>query len=177
MDAENHMSFIASSLTYRTKILTVVLFSFLISACQSGNVKPEKNTPIKSTFNQDSTVYFAKRTASLSLRASFTEAGEQKSTPASPIQILSRGYQLQFRSIQRKNIAVEQVSIIAGGKKITLTEKIFFVPANKGITLSVSLADTEFISQHNDAVIRFKYNGESQLMSIKRHQIEAFKPL
>ena len=110
------------------------------------------------------------------MRASFSSTNPANRDPQKPllIQTLAGAYKLQFRSIRPDNLLIDEVSIVAGGKKIAITEGSFFVPANKGITLSLSLDDTQFIAQHSDTVLRFKADNISQLMSIKNHKISEF---
>jgi hypothetical protein len=110
------------------------------------------------------------------MRASFSSTNPTNRDTQKPllVQTLAGAYKLQFRSIQPDNLLVDQVSIVVGGKKIAITEGSFFVPANKGITLSLSLEDTQFIAQHNDATLRFKADNISQLIMIKDHKISEF---
>jgi uncharacterized lipoprotein YajG len=147
-----------------------VLLSLLLAGCQTTPSALNKTqSSAKSTLiHQDSTVYFAKKTASISMRASFsnTSGGVQQS--------LVDGYKLQFRSIQKRNISIRRVSIIAGGKKIILSEQGFLLPPHQGATLPISIEDTHFIAQQEDAVLRFKYEGESQLMTIRQHRLKEF---
>ena len=149
-----------------------LLLPLLLSACQGTPTTPKKDqtTVSKPLIHQDSTIYFANKTASISMRASFTNTG------GGTEQALATGYKLQFRSIQEGNVSISQVSIIAGGKKITLNEQGFLLPPNQGATLSINLEDTRYITGHPDATLRFKYEGESQLMSIKQHRLSEFAP-
>jgi len=147
----------------------LVFLCTLIGGCQTASTKEASpSNPIQnSLIHQDSTVYFADKTASISMRASFINNGSLE-------QPIADGYKLQFRSIKKGNVLISQVSIVAGGKKISLTEGSFFVPYNKGINLQLSKEDTLFISQHNDATFRFKHDNESYLMSIRQHKINEF---
>ena len=155
----------------------LLLIVGMLAACESQQTRPENSktsdsdTSSQNIIHQDSTVYFANRTASVSLRASFI------SQPASIYQTLNTGYKIQLRSIQRRNISISQVSIIAGGRKIELSKKSFLLPPNKAIILDINLDDTLFIQQQADAVLQFKYDGKSQLMSLKEHQLSQFSPL
>jgi hypothetical protein len=62
-----------------------------------------------------------------------------------------------------------------GGRKIVIAKDAFFVPYNKGITLSLSLEDTQYISQHDNAVLGFTYDNKSLVVTIKNHKISNFK--
>ena len=147
----------------------------LIGGCSITT--PRQNTtepPPKNHAIYDSTVYFAKRTASVSLRASFLNQPSNVLPGGPPA--FAKGYKLQFRSISKTNRSISQASIIAGGKKIALTPEAFFIPLNKGATLSISLEDTNYIHQYNNAILRFKYNNESVFFTISNNQISEFIP-
>ena len=150
-----------------TRITLMIVLAMILIGCQSQATKPE--APVaKPLIHEDSTVYFADKTASLSMRATFESENQSHQ------QELTRGYKFQFRSIQKRNVSISQVSIIAGGKKINLSENRFLLPPQKGITLNLSLEDTHYIDQQQDAILRFKYEGESQLMSLKGHRLIEF---
>ncbi|ODS24587.1 hypothetical protein AB835_03120 [Candidatus Endobugula sertula] len=102
------------------------------------------------------------------MRASFSQK------PQTIKQQLARGYKLQLRSIHQQSILISQMSIIAGGKKISLNEGSFIVVPQKSVNLSLSPEDSQYISQQSDALLRFKYNGASQLISISNHQLSNF---
>lgn len=158
---------------YRNNIKLLLLLLWLpliLAACQSGPTTPEKPTNKTTFIHQDSTVYFAGKRASISMRASFTN------TANGTEQSLVNGYKLQFRSIEKRNVSITQVSIIAGGKKISLNERGFLLPPSRGATLEVSMEDTRYITESADALLRFKYEGESQLMVIKNHSLSQFAP-
>ncbi len=168
-------------------LVYTLLISLILTGCQTAPSKKvaANNTPSSSVknhgrtslFHQDSTIYFSNRQASISMRASL-----ESSTPSDAlsnsrplfIKDLKAGYKLQFRSIHQENILIEQMSIVAGGKLFIITEKPFFIPSNKSVNLSLSLEDSLFISQQDDAVLRFKYEGESQLLTIKSHKLNNF---
>ena len=123
-------------------------------------------------FYQDSTVYFAEESASISMRASFLnqlqEQGEQV------IQPFAQGYRLQFRSLEEPPPSLGTVAIIAGGRKIELTGSSIIIPSKQGITFSISLENTRFISEQSDSVLQFKYQGESYFMLINDHRLSDF---
>lgn len=152
---------------YKTSI-TVLCCVFLM-ACGSTTTKPvvKPQTPTN-IIHQDSTQYFAKETGSISMRATFLNNSGSTQQP------FVEGYKFQFRSIQQKNVPVSQVSIIAGGQKFALAENAFFVPPNQGINLALSIKDSQIISQQADAILRFKANNQSYIMSISNHQLIPF---
>ena len=144
----------------------------MLIACQAALPK-ETASSQHTLLHNDSTVYFNDRKASVSMRASFSNnIDHNEDSPI--IQTLSTGYKLQFRSISRENVLINNVFIIAGGKRIIVSEGDFFVAPNKGITLSLSHEDSLFIQQQNDAVLRFTIDGESQLMNMKHHKLTEF---
>lgn len=153
----------------------LILFGVVILGCKNTPVI-EKPVVKENVIYQDSTVYFANKTASISLRASLlnTIPSNKESNHPLVIQPLTKGYQLQFRSINKENISISQASIVAGGKKITISDAAFFIPYNQGITLSLSLEDTQYISQQSDAVLRFKYNNHSVIITLSNHTIKEF---
>lgn len=150
----------------------ITLCSLILIACQAA--LPKESAPAQhELLHNDSTVYFNDRKASVSMRASFSNnTGQHKN--ASFTQTLSTGYKLQFRSISRENVLINNVFIIAGGKRIIVSESDFFVAPNKGITLALSHEDSLFIQQKNDAVLRFAIDGKSQLMNMRHHKLSEF---
>lgn len=163
-----------------TSKFCVLLLAALLMGCQSARPNQvEKNIATsevnQSVFYQDSTLYFAEKTASISLRASFTQqvvSNEQ----SQELQPLANGYKFQFRSTNTQNRIIGNASIVAGGKKITITDKTLFIPQNQGLTVSISLEDTVLIESQGQAVLGFEYNGESQLFTIINHQLAPFIP-
>jgi len=161
-----------------TIIVSLCLLALTLASCvhtPSTTETVEKDT----VFHQESTLYFANKTASISMRASFTntssnEANGARSKPLI-VQPLAEGYKLQFRTINKDNLLINQASIIVGGRKIPIAKGAFFVPYNKGVTLSLSLEDTQYISQHDNATLGINYDDESLLMTIKNHKISIFK--
>ncbi|MFT5117009.1 MAG: hypothetical protein ACI9NY_000536 [Kiritimatiellia bacterium] len=148
----------------------------LISILGCVHAPPPKKVAQQATiFHQESTVYFANKTASISMRASFSNALQNKSSGPLIVQPLIEGYKLQFRTLKKDNLLIKQASIIVGGKKIVIADDAFFVPYNKGISLSLSLEDTQYISQHDNAILGFNYDNESLLVSIKSHKLSNFK--
>jgi hypothetical protein len=172
--------FVAATLRkVASKRLTVLLgLSLLITACANIDTDTpvaEKNTP--DIFHQDSTVYFSDKKSSVSLRASFiqkTSAPSDTTTSIVTTQSLMNGYKLQFRSILKGNNAVEKISIIAGGKRIILSDTSLFIQTNKGLTINTNKEDTRFIMEQSDATLRFKFNQKSYLMSIRNHTLSEF---
>jgi len=143
----------------------ILIFLILLAGCKGQLTQPPERPVALPLIYEDSTVYFADNTASLSMRASF------ESDSQSYHQTLTEGYKFQFRSIQKRNILISQVSIISGGEKINVSTNRFLLPPQQGITLSLSLEDTRRIAQQDEAILRFKYEGDSQLMSIKAHRL------
>jgi hypothetical protein len=159
----------------KLRYLLLILPLMALFACT--NTPSAKPIEVKEEIlHQDSTVYFANRKASISMRASFSNTIKASPDTNKPliIQPLFEGYKLQFRSIAQENMLIDQVSIVADGRNIVLADNSFFIPPNKGITLSVSLEDTLFISQQAEAVLRFKFNNASKIITIKNHQISEF---
>jgi hypothetical protein len=158
------------------RLAVLLSFFLLLTACANTDAPvAEKHTP--DIFHQDSTVYFSDKKASVSLRASFIqEISEPSNTKESRIttQSLMNGYQLQFRAILKGNNTVEQVSIIAGGKRFLLSDKPLFIQVNKGLTINTNKEDAVFIMNQSDATLRFKFNQASYLMSIRHHTLSEF---
>ena len=156
--------------------LTVLLsLSLLMTACVSTDAPvAKKNTP--DIFHQDSTVYFADKKASISLRASFIQKTNESTdtTSNTTTQSLMGGYKLQFRSIFKGNSTIGHVSIIAGGRRIVLSDKPLFIQSTKGLTINTSIEDALFIMAYNDATLRFTFNQTSHLMSINNHTLSEF---
>lgn len=159
-------------LRFFLRFFIVIFFSAVLVACQTTSTRDKANTANQAAkasdvFHRDSTHYFADKTASVSLRATFSNtenANEQK---------LLSGYKLQFRTINLKGGTIGQVTIIAGGRQITLSENGFVIPPNQGINLQLSLEDTRFIHQQNDGLLRFRFQDESQLIQIQDHALQA----
>ncbi len=160
--------------------LILIISSLLILGCQTTSTtqqNPQSSGAKKDTlFHQDSTVYFADRTASVSMRPSFKNTINSNNDPQKPliIQPLNNGYQLQFRTIRKNNIVLEKIDIIAGGKRIPISEGQVFIPANKGLRLSLSLENSLLINKDDKAILAFTFDGESFLVSIKYHRINEF---
>ncbi len=149
----------------------LLLCGLALMACQTA---PSKQTTLKkdTLLHNDSTVYFNHRKASVSMRASFSNTTNSENV--STTQTLANGYKLQFRSIKTENVFIEKVYIIAGGQRIVLNDNGFFVAPNKGVTLSLNYADSEFIQQQNNVVLRFMIDEQSHIMSIKQHKLSEF---
>lgn len=158
-----------SVFTRHYKTIVMVLCCVFLVACGSTTTKSDaKAQAPTNVIHQDSTQYFAERTGSISMRATFLN------TSSSTKQPFVEGYKFQFRSIQQRNVPVSQVSIIAGGQKFELAENAFFVPPNQGINLALSIEESKMISQQSDAILRFKANNQSYIMSISQHQLIPF---
>jgi len=164
--------------------IVLLCLSLLITACANTDTSTDTSTEIKNTsdvFHQDSTIYFADKKASVSLRASFIQETSQESietdgtvTAGVTTQSLINGYKLQFRTLLKGNNTLEQVSVIAGGKKIVLSDQSLFIQANKGLIINANKKDTLFIIEKGDATLRFKFNQTSYLMSIRNHTLSEF---
>jgi hypothetical protein len=160
----------------------IVIISLSIALLNCGQLpvkdsgQETSNANISDIFHRDSTVNFANKKASASLRASFIQKNTEISsvTGSAVSQSLHNGYKLQFRTILAGSNIIDRASIIAGGKRIPLTETELFVRPNKGLIISISEADTLFIHQQRDATLRFLFNGTSHLMSIRNHQLSEF---
>ena len=149
----------------RTLLLTSVL-TFLLAACASS--PKETGIPPEALYaHVDSTMYFAQRTASVSMRATFNRQGRTS---------LVDGYKFQFRSIDEKPAFLNSVSIIAGGKRIFLEEGQIVLPTGQGVTLQLSLEDSNFIAAFPSALLQFRHNRESQIYAIELHQLQEFSP-
>lgn len=148
------------------KFYIPLLFIFLVlSACSS---KPIQDPALPSPFNYvDSTQYFAERTGSVSMRATFNKKDS----------VMAEGYKFQFRTINPRPVFLNSVSIIAGGKRIFLEEGQIVLPSQKGITLPLSLEDSAFIAGFPSALLQFKQNNISEIFTIELHQLSIFKPL
>ena len=162
-----------------TRLLILLSLALTITACATNTLRPtaESTSQEKATaselFHQDSTVYFADKKASVSLRASFIQETTQSPYEVTT-QSLMNGYKLQFRSILKGNNVIEKVSIIAGGKKITLLDKPLFIQENKGLIINSSKEEALFIMDKSDATLRFKFNQQSYLMSLRNHTLSEF---
>jgi hypothetical protein len=157
-----------------TIIFSLCLLALSILGCE--HAPPTKKAAQQDTvFHQESTVYFANKTASISMRASFTNMPNNKVSGPLIVQPLVDGYKLQFRTLNKDHLLINQASIIVGGKKIIIANDAFFVPYNKAINLSLSLEDTQYISQHDNAILGFSYANESLVMMIKNHKLSMFK--
>ncbi|MFT6101903.1 MAG: hypothetical protein ACJATV_000343 [Granulosicoccus sp.] len=161
-----------------TIIVSLCLLTLTLTGCvhtPSTTEAVEKDV----AFHQESTLYFSNKTASISMRASFTNISSNEADRAlnKPliVQPLAEGYKLQFRTINKDNLLINQASIIVGGRKILVAKGAFFVPYNKGVTLSLSLEDTQYIRQHDNAILGINYDKESLLITIKNHKISTFK--
>ena len=138
--------------------------SLSLIGCESQAPKPVVESPHT---HVDSTLYFAERTASISMRASFTR--EQPST-------MTTGYQFQFRTINTQPAFLNSISLVAGGKRLFLEENQIVLPSQKGITLQLSLEDSQWLAQYPSALIQFRHNNDSYLFAIELHQLKAFAP-
>ena len=132
---------------------------------QTQQIDREANPESAYTY-VDSTVLFAEKTASVSLRASF---GTQD--PG-----MKQGYQLQFRTLSDTPVFLSSISVIAGGQRLFVEEGQIVLPQKKGISLSLSLEESLFIGEYETALLQFRYNNESFLMQIRLHQLSEFIP-
>lgn len=123
--------------------------------------------PAISPYNYvDSTEYFAKRTGSVSLRATFS-----KTTST-----MDEGYKFQFRTISPRPVFLNSISVVAGGKRIFLEEGQIVLPSQQGITLEASLEDSLFIGKFPSALLQFRQNNVSEIFAIELHQLKEFVP-
>ena len=141
-----------------------MLFFWLLTGCQSTN----NEIPITSPYTYvDSTQYFNDRTASVSMRATFTN-----NSPSS----MEHGYLFQFRSINQKPAFLNSISIIAGGSRFFLEEGQVVLPTQKGLTLKLSLEESLEIAKYPASLLQFRHNNQSYLFSIELHQLKVFSP-
>ncbi len=89
---------------------------------------------------------------------------------------MADGYKFQFRTINNKPIFLSSISIIAGGKRLFLEEGQIVLPAQKGVTLELSLDDSLFVASFPSALLQFKHNNNSEIFEIELHQLKDFTP-
>ena len=157
--------------------LSILLGLSLVIVSCTNTATPADTQNTSDIFHQESTVLFANKKASVSLRASFiqkTSGVNDTTTSGTTTQSLLNGYKFQFRAILKGNNTIEKVSIIAGGEKIVLSDKPLFILPGKGLTINTNKEDALFIMNQNDATLRFKFNQESHLMSIRNHTLSEF---
>lgn len=152
---------------------SILLFILLLSGCGTTTQKP---TPAASAQTPaldkpytfiDSTEYFADRTASVSMRATFDTTGTAT---------MSTGYKFQFRSISKSPIFLSSMSIIAGGKRFFVEKGQVTLTNNKSVTLTLPLEDSQFIGTFPSALLQFKHNNLSHILTITLHQLQEFIP-
>ena len=141
-----------------------LLFLVVLAGCQSTPNEPAVVSPYTYV---DSTQYFDERTASVSMRATFTN-----SSPSG----MERGYLFQFRSINKKPAFLNSISIIAGGKRYFLEEGQVVLPNQKGLTFNLSLDDSLEVAKYPSSLLQFRHNNQSYLFSIELHQLQEFAP-
>ncbi|MBX2809014.1 MAG: hypothetical protein KTR20_10330 [Cellvibrionaceae bacterium] len=151
--------------------LGIWVLAALLSSCgttheKSTSALPTKTEPSPYTFI-DSTEYFADRTASVSMRASFDTRNPSA---------MSSGYKFQFRTISETPILLNSISIIAGGKRIFIEPGQVVLPKHKSVTLSLPLEASQFIATFPSALLQFKHNNISQLLAITLHRLQEFDP-
>ncbi len=144
---------------------------FILSACilvVACGTSPDKQEVVVSPYTHvDSTTYFAERTGSVSMRATFSRG--QSST-------MSDGYKFQFRTISNRPVFLNSISIVAGGKRFFLEQGQIVLPSQKGVTLQLPLKDSLFVAQYPSALLQFKQNNTSEIFSIELHQLKEFAP-
>jgi len=155
-------TYLSGPLNLNTMALT--LLCVFIIGCESA---PDKSQPTISPYNYvDSTEYFAERTGSVSLRATFSKQDSK----------MDEGYKLQFRTISPRPVFLNSISVVAGGKRIFLEEGQIVLPSQKGVTLEASLEDSLFIGKFPSALLQFKQNNISEILTIELHQLKKFSP-
>lgn len=173
------MFFFKHYLHYRIFVVFAGLALLIAGCAQTPNAtntsknNTDSHTNTSDIFNIDSTVYFENKKSSASLRASFIQ---NTNTPSSstPSQQLNGGYQLQFRTILKGNNVIDRASIIAGGQRIILITTPLFIHPQKGLTIRLNEKDTLLIRSQSDATLRFSFNGESHLMSLRNDKLSEF---
>lgn len=159
-----HTFNVNDKITY-AKVLIVVAVVLLIASC--GSQKAKDAPPVQAPYTfVDSTEYFADRTASVSMRATF-----HREQPASG---MAEGYRFQFRTINTQPAFLNSISLVAGGKRIFLEEGQIVLPLEKGITLQLSLEDSLLVAQQNSALLQFRHNNTSHIFTIELHQLKPF---
>ena len=143
--------------------LFFLLLLLTLAGCQSTN----DQIPAAPYTYVESTQLFDNRTASVSMRATFTN-----SSPS----IMERGYLFQFRRINQQAAFLSSISIIAGGQRYFLEEGQVVLPAQQGLTLKLSLDESLEIAKYPSSLLQFKYNNQSYLFSIELHQLKEFAP-
>ncbi len=142
-------------------LLCLFIF-FALAGCSNT---PDKNAPPVSPYHYvDSTEYFAERTGSISMRATFSK---EKSA-------MAEGYKFQFRTISSRPVFLNSISIVAGGKRIFIEEGQIVLPSGQGVTLELSLEDSLFISQFPSTLLQFRQNNISEIFAIELHQLTTF---
>jgi len=89
---------------------------------------------------------------------------------------MDQGYKFQFRTISTRPVFLNSISVIAGGKRIFLEEGQIVLPSQQGITLTLPLEDSLFISKYPSALLQFRQNNVSQIFAIELHQLKEFTP-
>jgi hypothetical protein len=149
----------------KTSAILALCFCLVASCGSSPQQKPNKSA---SPFTYvDSTEYFANRTASASMRATFTT--EQPSG-------MAQGYRFQFRTLSKNPAFLNSISIVAGGKRYFLEEGQIVLPREKGITLQLPLSDSLEAAKFPSALLQFRYNNSSYIFAIELHQLKTFVP-
>lgn len=146
------------------KLASIFIVITSLSACQSA---PNKDiTPVSPYNYVDSTEYFAERSGSVSMRATFSK---EKSA-------MVEGYKFQFRTVSKRPVFLNSISIVAGGKRIFLNEGQIVLPSESGITVKLSLEDSLFVGKYPSALLQFRQNNVSEIFAIELHQLTEFVP-
>ena len=145
--------------------LLVTLAVAALTACES---QPDKNLISPPYTYIDSTLYYADRQASISVRASFNQQNNNAG--------LAEGYRFQFRSIRAEPVFLNSISIVAGGKRFFLEAGQVVVPNQQGVTLQLPLDESKFVASFPSALIQFRHNNDSYIFSIELHQLKPFTP-
>lgn len=162
------------------KILNVMLLTimmlmgiFLLTACQTytqlsidEKLVPAAKSILKAEKHdyRESTLFFDKHRASLSMLATLAEGKEN----------LVRGYQFQFRSRRDLPVKISNIVVTVGGKRITLESGVLYLPKSKPLILELSAVDSRYIQGQPQAVFLFEYEGDTRIVLIKHHQLVAF---
>ena len=146
-------------------VIGFLAISLGLTGCQSQQAS-EKAPESPYTY-VDSTLYFAERTASISMRATFTD--QQPST-------MTKGYKFQFRTINTQPAFLSSISLIADGKRIFLEEGQVVLPSQKGVTLELSLENSLWLAKYPSALVQFRHGNDSYIFAIGLHQLKEFAP-
>lgn len=112
---------------------------------------------------RQSTLFFDKRRASLSMRTTLKKDDE----------MLVKGYQFQFRSRRGRPVKISNIVITVAGKRIFLEPGIVYLPSDKASTFNLSIADSEFVRDQIQAILLFEYQDSTKIALIEKDKLIA----